>query len=131
MSETPSDYIRTHRLVAKYGIGLLVLALAGVGGVLNGDQPSLIAFKVMAAIPVVIAWICLPQLYNPVRSRTPFTPSFIERTGLEAVILAIAIVLSSWTIDHQPLRSVLTALVGAVFYFGALSLIYGFIARRR
>ena len=131
MSETPPDYIRAHRLPAKYGFGLLIFGLAIFAAFINGDTAAVIGFKAMAAVPVVVAWICLPQLFNPERSRQPFTPSFIERTLLEGLLVMCAVGLAGWTPDRQPLGMAVAAVVGVAFYFGVISIIYSYIARRR
>jgi drug/metabolite transporter (DMT)-like permease len=124
MGETGSDYIRTHGLVRKYIVGALVLALAGVASVVNGDSGSVLTLKVVGAIPFAIAWICLPQLFDGVRSRTPFTPSFVERTALEGVLLGVAVVLVWWSAERQPLGILVSAAIGAILYFIVLSLLY-------
>lgn len=129
MTETTSDYIRSHGLARKYGLGLAVIALAGIAGVLNGDPASIITLKMMIAIPFAIAWTWLPGIFDPVRSRTPFTPSFIERTALEGLLLSLAINLANWTPDYSPLRMVVTVTATTVVYFGLYSLAYTIIRK--
>lgn len=129
MSQTTSDYIRSHDLVRKYGLGLAVIALAGIAGVLNGNPPSIITLKMMVAIPFAIAWTWLLGIFDPLRSRTPFTPSFIERTALEGLLLSLAITLANWTPDYSPLRMVVTVAATSVVYFGLYSLAYTIIRK--
>ncbi|WP_156386037.1 hypothetical protein [Devosia sp. Root685] len=85
MTQTPSDYIRSHGLLRKYGWGLAIIALAGLASTLNGDPASLLTLKMMIAIPFAIAVAWLPTIFDPVRSRLPFTPSFVERSFLEGL----------------------------------------------
>lgn len=121
MHEQPSatDYIRTHGLARKYGFGLGFLALAALGTALMGDPAPLVTFKTLLSIPLVIAYIGLGALFHPGRSRTPFTASFVERTLLEAVLLAIAVTGFSWAPDHAPLRTIVVAIVCVGAYFGS------------
>ena len=108
----------------KYAVGAFVLAFAGVASVFNGDSGSVLTLKVLGAIPFAIAWICLPQLYDGVRSRTPFTPSFVERTALEGLLLGVAVVLLWWTAERQPLGILVPAAIAAILYFIVSSLLY-------
>jgi drug/metabolite transporter (DMT)-like permease len=124
MGETSSDYIKTHGLVRKYVVGVIVLALAGVASVINGDSGSVLTLKVLGAIPFAVSWICLPQLYDGVRSRTPFSPSFVERTALEGLLLGVAVVLLWWTEERQPLGILVPAAFAAIIYFIVSSLLY-------
>lgn len=131
MSETPPDYIRTHRLPAKYGFGAAALALAVLASIINGDTAALTGLKTLAFVPIAIAWICLPQIFNPERSKRPFTASFIERTLLEGLVLMSAIGIVAWTPDRQPLGIAVAAVVGVAVYFGMISLVYRIMHRRR
>ena len=131
MNQTSSDYIREHGLLRKYGLGLAVLVFAAIGSILNGDPASLLTLKIMIAIPFAIAWTWLPTIFDPVRSRTAFTPSFIERTLLEGLLLALAINIVNWTPDYTPVRMIVTVAITAVAYFALYAMIYGWIARNR
>lgn len=131
MSETPSDYIRSHDLRRKYGIGVVLLALFALGSAINGGGAALVTLKIMAALPFAVAWVCLPQIYNPERSRTPFTPSFIERTALEGILIGAGIAIVNWSADSNPALIVLGALLAAVVYFAIWSIVYRGISRRR
>lgn len=131
MSKTPSDYIRTHKLPVKYGFGVIALVLMIFASFINGDPPSLIGLKTLAAIPIAISWICIAQLYNPERSTQPFTPSFIERTLLEGVIIITAVGIAAWEPDRQPLDMFVSAVFGIALYFAVRSAAYLFIARNK
>ena len=124
MGETTSEYIRAHGLVRKYAVAAFVLVFAGAASVFNGDSGSVLTLKVMGAIPFAVAWICLPQIYDPVRSRTPFTPSFVERTALEGLLLGVAVVLLWWTAERNPLGLLVPAAIAAILYFVTSSLLY-------
>ncbi len=129
MSDTPPDYIRAHKLPVKYGFGLLVFALAIIAGVINGDAPSVIALKASTAVPFAIAWLSLPQVFNAERSKHPFTPSFIERTLLEGLLIICAVGIAGWTPERQPLGMAVATVFGVAVYFAAVSAIYSYIAR--
>lgn len=130
MSETPGDYIRTHKLPVKYGFGVIAFALMICASVINGDPASLIGLKALAAIPIAISWICIAQLYGEL-SNQPFTPSFIERTLLEGVTIIAAVGIASWEPDRQPLGMFVSAVFGIALYFAIRSAAYLFIARRK
>ncbi|KFC71793.1 hypothetical protein FF80_00410 [Devosia sp. LC5] len=119
MSQSPQDYVRQHNLIRKYGFGLFLVVLAGIGSTLLGDHPSLVVLKVLVVIPIVMAFIFLPAIFDPTRSRTPFTPSFIERTALEGVLLAIAIAVFSWSPDSNVVRLLTVTIFVVMIYFGA------------
>ena len=130
MSETLSSYVATHQLGRKYGLGLAFVALAALGSTLNGDSASLVTFKTMAAVPFAIAFAFMSQIYNPERSKTPFQPSFVERTMLEAVLLAMAITLVSWTPETHALRIIVMVVVTAAVYFAIKSGLYVVMRRK-
>lgn len=132
MNQTSSDYIRRHGLVRKYALGFGVIALAALASVINGDSASLTTLKMMLAIPFAVSWAWLPTIFDPVRSRTPFTPSFIERTILEGLLLALAVVAANWTEDYTPLRMIVTVATTTGVYFGIYAAAYGwFIPKSR
>lgn len=132
MNQTSSDYIRQHGLVRKYALGFGVIALAALASVINGDSASLTTLKMMLAIPFAVSWAWLPTIFDPVRSRTPFTPSFIERTILEGLLLALAVVAANWTEDYTPLRMIVTVATTTGVYFGIYAAAYGwFIPKSR
>lgn len=132
MNQTSSDYIRQHGLVRKYALGFGVIALAALASVINGDSASLTTLKMMLAIPFALSWAWLPTIFDPVRSRTPFTPSFIERTILEGLLLALAVVAANWTEDYTPLRMIVTVATTTGVYFGIYAAAYGwFIPKSR
>ena len=131
MSDTPSDYIRNHQLGRKYGAGLVIFALFALGGVLNGGSAALVTLKVLSAIPFAVAWICLPHLFDPVRSRTPLTASFVERRGLEGVLVSSAIAVASWQPDSNPVALALTVVIATVVYVVAMTLVYRGVMRER
>lgn len=132
MNQTSSDYIRRHGLVRKYALGFGVIALAALASVINGDSASSTTLKMMLAIPFAVSWAWLPTIFDPVRSRTPFTPSFIERTILEGLLLALAVVAANWTEDYTPLRMIVTVATTTGVYFGIYAAAYGwFIPKSR
>lgn len=131
MSDTPSDYIRTNQLGRKYGAGLVILALFALSSVLNGGGAALVTLKVLSAIPFAVAWICLPHLFDPVRSRTPLTPSFLERRGLEGVLLSSALAVASWQPDSNPLALALIVAIATVVYVAAMAILYRSLVRQR
>ena len=131
MNQTSSDYIRQHGLMRKYGLGLAVIGLAALASVLNGDPASLTTLKMMMAIPFAVAWTWLPTIFDPVRSRIPFTPSFVERTLIEGALLALAITIANWSPDYTPLRMVLSVAATTAAYFALYSVTYTWIDRSR
>ena len=131
MSDTHSDYIRTHDLRRKYGTGLLIVALFALRAMLNGGGGALVTLKILVGIPFAISWVFLGQIYNRERSNTPFTPSFVERTALEGVLLGAAVAVVNWTPASNPIAIVLSVLLAAMFYFGIRSVIYRHISRPR
>lgn len=110
-------------LMRKYGLGLGLVVLTAIGSTVLGDPLSLVVLKTMVAVPFAFAWISLPSLFDADRSRTPFTPSFIERTALEAVLLSLAIAIFAWSPEHDALRLVSISVFVAVVYFGAQSIL--------
>lgn len=131
VTQTPSDYIRSHGLLRKYGWGLAIIALAGLASTLNGDPASILTLKMMIAVPFAIAVAWLPTIFDPARSRLPFTPSFVERSFLEGLLLALGVNIASWTPDYTPLRMVVTVTITTLIYFGLQSLAYSVIERSR
>ncbi len=124
-----SEYIREHRLVAKYAGALVVAILAGVGSWVQGDPPSVATLKGMLSIVFVIAWLGLGGLFNAEGSQVPFSPSRMERTLLEGILLALAIGVVSWTPDDHPAVLVIAAVTASVVYFAVRMLLDRF--RRR
>lgn len=131
MNQTSSDYIRSHGLLRKYGWGLAMIAFAGLASALNGDPASLLTLKMLIAIPFAIAVTWLPVIFDPVRSRQPFTPSFIERSVLEGLLIALAINIASWSPDFSPLRLIVPVIITTLFYVGIRSLAYTVIERSK
>ena len=131
MTETPDNYIRTNNLAMKYSLGIFAVAFMVFASLINGDAASLVLLKALAALPVAISWICVAQLYNPERSTQPFTPSFIERTLLESVVIVAAVGIAAWYPDREPLGMIAAALFGIALYFAVRSAAYLFIARRK
>lgn len=113
-------------LLRKYGFGLVLVVLAAIGSTILGDALPLVVLKTMVAVPFAFAWISLPALFDAEGSRTPFTPSFIERTALEAVLLSLAIAIFAWSPEHDALRLVSISVFVAVVYFGAQSILRNF-----
>lgn len=124
MSDTPSDYIRSNQLGRKYGAGLVILALFALSSVLNGGGAALVTLKVLSAIPFAVAWICLPNLFDPIRSRMPLTPSFVERRLLEGVLISSAIAVASWQPDSNPVALALIVAIATVVYVAAMAIVY-------
>ena len=131
MTETPGDYIRTNNLAMKYGFGIFAVAFMVFASLINGDAASLVLLKALAALPVAISWICLSQLYNQERSNQPFTPSFIERTLLEGVVIVAAVGIAAWSPERQPWGMVGSAIFGIALYFGIRSAAYLFMAKKK
>lgn len=125
-----SDYVREHQLVRKYVGAIVIVLLVGVGSWLQGDPPSVATLKAMLSIVFVLAWLGLGALFNPERSQIPFSPSRMERTLLEGVLVALAIGVVSWTPDDHPAVLVVAAVVAAAVYFGARMLLDRFRSNR-
>ncbi|MFD2647652.1 hypothetical protein ACFSX5_07605 [Devosia albogilva] len=125
-----SEYIREHRLVAKYVGAIVIAVLVGVGSWLQGDPPSVATLKAMLSIVFVIAWLGLGALFNPERSQIPFSPSRMERTLLEGILVALAVGVVSWTPDDHPAVIAIAAVTASVVYFAARMLLDRFRANR-
>lgn len=124
-----SDYIREHRLVLRYGAGLLLLGGTVVVLLLSGEPARLVGLKSVVTVPVVIALLVLPQIYGE-KSARPFTPGFVERGLLVGVVLGCWIAVLIWDAGMDPWASPGLALVAAGVYF-ALHLFGGWLALRR
>lgn len=129
LTPTSSDYIRTHRLLGKYGYGLALVCFAGLASTFNADPASVLTLKMMIAIPFAIVLIWLPSIFDHQRSRTPFTPSFVERTFIEGLLFGVGITMANWTPDMSPLRMILGVTVILAVYFGIRSFAYTIIQR--
>lgn len=102
MAGVISDYLKTHQLQRKYGLAIAVVLAAALVSKLLGDRNGIVVLKTMVAIPFATLYIILPSIFDPVLSSQPFTPSFIERAVLEAVLAALAMALLLWSPVNHP-----------------------------
>lgn len=118
-----SDYLRTHHLQRKYGLAIGVVLVTALVSKLLGDRNGIVLLKTMVAIPFATLYIILPSIFDPVLSTQPFTPSFIERAVLEAILAALAMALLLWSPVNHPAVLIGVSALAFLAYCGGRCLI--------
>lgn len=123
MAGVISDYLRTHHLQRNYGLAIGVVLATALVSKLLGDRNGIVLLKTMVAIPFATLYIILPSIFDPVLSTQPFTPSFIERAVLEAILAALAMALLLWSPVNHPAVLIGVSALAFVAYCGGRCLI--------
>lgn len=122
------DYIARHKLLLRYGMGLGIAAMAAASGLVIGGTPAIIVIKGMIGALFAIGTSAVPALFDPHTSRQPYSPSFVERTLLETLLLSLFVSCIIWQPLIDPVRLLLST--GASFAI-ILALSLGLAWRRR
>lgn len=129
MAGVISHYLKTHQLQPKYGLAIGVVLATAIVSKLLGDRNGIVLLKTMVAIPFATLYIILPAIFDPVLSTQPFTPSFIERAVLEAILAALAMALLLWSPVNHPAVLLGVSALAFLAYCGGRCLIARWTAR--